>query len=135
VGSTTEEPVSPSETMRPASYATQELKSSDENIVKMKDEFEPINIEGQEKTGIWVHHPGSEVCQTWEPRKGQIQTRIPETRTYKEVNGYVTKLENTNQLVPSRDTGFSLPISCYGIPSKIIRSFLRSTCLGKSFQF
>lgn len=35
------------------------------------DKFEPINIEGQKETGIWVHHPGSEVTQTWEPRKGK----------------------------------------------------------------
>jgi hypothetical protein len=90
MGSTTEEEsVSPSETMRPTSYTKQELKPSDENIVKMMDEFEPINIEGQEKTGIWVHHPGSEVCQTWEPRKGRIQARIPETRAHKETNGYI----------------------------------------------
>ncbi|KAJ0971673.1 hypothetical protein J5N97_019632 [Dioscorea zingiberensis] len=44
---------------------------------KMADEFEPIDIEGQEKTGIWVHHPGSDVCQIWEPRKGRV--RHPET--------------------------------------------------------
>lgn len=37
----------------------------------LPDEFEPVNIEGQEKTGIWVHHPGSDVAQTWEPRKGR----------------------------------------------------------------
>lgn len=35
----------------------------------MPDDFEPINIEGQHQTGIWVHHPGSDVCQSWEPRK------------------------------------------------------------------
>ncbi|WCJ32358.1 Calcium-dependent lipid-binding (CaLB domain) family protein [Euphorbia peplus] len=33
------------------------------------DNFEPINIEGQEETGIWVHHPGNEISQTSEPRK------------------------------------------------------------------
>ncbi|XP_031257226.1 C2 domain-containing protein At1g53590-like isoform X2 [Pistacia vera] len=46
---------------------------------KMADNFEPINIEGQEECGIWVHHPGSEVAQTWEPRKGKsrrIDTQI-----------------------------------------------------------
>ncbi|XP_058208437.1 C2 domain-containing protein At1g53590 [Rhododendron vialii] len=35
------------------------------------DKFEPIDIEGQKETGIWVHHPGSEVSQIWEPRKGR----------------------------------------------------------------
>ncbi|GMI66112.1 hypothetical protein like AT1G53590 [Hibiscus trionum] len=34
------------------------------------DHLEPIDVEGQEETGIWVHHPESEVSQTWEPRKG-----------------------------------------------------------------
>ncbi|KAJ8542977.1 hypothetical protein K7X08_005500 [Anisodus acutangulus] len=38
---------------------------------KASDKFEPINIEGQWETGIWVHHPGSEVAQVWEPRKGK----------------------------------------------------------------
>lgn len=38
-------------------------------VTKVADEFEPINIEGQQQTGIWVLHPGSDVCQTWEPRK------------------------------------------------------------------
>lgn len=89
MGSTTEEESgSPSETIRSTSNTTEELKYSDENIGNMKDEFEPISIEGQEKTGIWVHHPGSEVCQTWEPRKGRIQTRIPETQIHKD-NGYI----------------------------------------------
>ncbi|KAJ4770201.1 Calcium-dependent lipid-binding (CaLB domain) family protein [Rhynchospora pubera] len=83
--STEEESGSPSETMRP--YIPEDLKSGDENSVKMKDEFEPINIKGQDTTGIWVHHPGSEVCQTWEPRKGRIQTRIPEAQICKELNG------------------------------------------------
>ncbi|KAI3938033.1 hypothetical protein MKW98_018589, partial [Papaver atlanticum] len=41
------------------------------NVSKRADEFEPINIEGQEETGIWVHHPGSDVSQTWKPRKGK----------------------------------------------------------------
>ncbi|XP_075092166.1 C2 domain-containing protein At1g53590 isoform X2 [Nicotiana tabacum] len=38
---------------------------------KAADKYEPINIEGQQETGIWVHHPGSEVAQVWEPRKGK----------------------------------------------------------------
>ncbi|KAK8579325.1 hypothetical protein V6N12_069651 [Hibiscus sabdariffa] len=45
----------------------------------LPDHFEPINIEGQQETGIWVHQPGSEVSQTWEPRKGKassIETEI-----------------------------------------------------------
>lgn len=42
-----------------------------EKTPKVIDIFEPIDIEGQEETGIWVHHPGSEVLQVWEPRKGK----------------------------------------------------------------
>ncbi|XP_027340314.1 C2 domain-containing protein At1g53590-like isoform X2 [Abrus precatorius] len=42
-----------------------------ENSEKLADNYEPIDIKGQKETGIWVHHPGSEVSQTWEPRKGK----------------------------------------------------------------
>lgn len=45
-------------------------KLSDKPL-KAADGFEPINIEGQSETGIWIHHPGSEVAQVWEPRKGK----------------------------------------------------------------
>ncbi|KAL1202401.1 C2 domain-containing protein [Cardamine amara subsp. amara] len=38
---------------------------------RVLDNMEPINIEGQEETGIWVHQPGTEVSQIWEPRKGK----------------------------------------------------------------
>ncbi|XP_052177984.1 C2 domain-containing protein At1g53590 isoform X2 [Diospyros lotus] len=38
---------------------------------KVADKFEPIDIQGQQETGIWVHQPGSEVSQIWEPRKGR----------------------------------------------------------------
>lgn len=38
---------------------------------RVMDNMEPINIEGQEETGIWVHQPGTEVSQIWEPRKGK----------------------------------------------------------------
>ncbi|KAL0362553.1 UNVERIFIED_CONTAM: C2 domain-containing protein [Sesamum calycinum] len=38
---------------------------------KVADKFEPIDIDGQPETGIWIHHPGSEVLQVWEPRKGR----------------------------------------------------------------
>ncbi|XP_065016458.1 C2 domain-containing protein At1g53590-like isoform X1 [Musa acuminata AAA Group] len=52
---------------------------------KMADEFEPINIKGQEKIGLWVHRPGSDVSQKWEPRKGRA--RYPDTRLHREDNG------------------------------------------------
>ncbi|XP_050218084.1 C2 domain-containing protein At1g53590-like isoform X2 [Mercurialis annua] len=47
---------------------------------RMRDNFEPINIEGQEQTGIWVHQPGSEVSQPWEPRKGKSMRLDSQTR-------------------------------------------------------
>lgn len=53
--------------------------SASERSSKVADKYEPINVEGQDRTGIWVHHPGSEVSQTWEPRKGkgrQLDTQI-----------------------------------------------------------
>lgn len=42
-----------------------------EKSPKVADKFEPIDIEGQQETGIWVHRPGTEVAQVWEPRKGK----------------------------------------------------------------
>ncbi|PSS15869.1 C2 domain-containing protein [Actinidia chinensis var. chinensis] len=45
---------------------------------KVADKFEPIDIEGQEETGIWVHQPGSEVSQKWETRKGR--SRLNDTQ-------------------------------------------------------
>ncbi|KAF8408907.1 hypothetical protein HHK36_004977 [Tetracentron sinense] len=56
-----------------------------EKALKMADEFEPINIEGQRQTGIWVHHPGSDISQTWEPRKGKSRNLDSEIR--RENNG------------------------------------------------
>ncbi|OIT34669.1 PREDICTED: C2 domain-containing protein At1g53590-like [Nicotiana attenuata] len=43
----------------------------DKQSSKVADKYEPINIEGQQETGMWVHHPGSEVPQVLEPRKGK----------------------------------------------------------------
>ncbi|THU52853.1 hypothetical protein C4D60_Mb10t08290 [Musa balbisiana] len=43
---------------------------STEEYSTMTDEFEPINIKGQEKTVAWIHRPGADVSQTWESRKG-----------------------------------------------------------------
>ncbi|KAI3803545.1 hypothetical protein L1987_31701 [Smallanthus sonchifolius] len=43
-------------------------KSKDEMAA---DHLEPIDVEGQRETGIWVHHPGADVAQVWEPRKGK----------------------------------------------------------------
>ncbi|KAG6633411.1 hypothetical protein CIPAW_12G046400 [Carya illinoinensis] len=52
---------------------------------RVPDNFEPIEIEGQTETGIWVHHPGSEVSQRWEPRKGK--SRRMDTKIHSEPNG------------------------------------------------
>ncbi|CAH9107538.1 unnamed protein product [Cuscuta europaea] len=38
------------------------------------DKYEPIDVEGKEETGIWVHHPGAEIAQVWEPRTGKGRT-------------------------------------------------------------
>ncbi|KAJ4726556.1 C2 domain-containing protein [Melia azedarach] len=45
--------------------------TSSEKSPRVADNFEPIKIEGQQEAGVWVHHPGSEVAHTWEPRKGK----------------------------------------------------------------
>ncbi|KAE9590562.1 hypothetical protein Lal_00023395 [Lupinus albus] len=55
-----------------------------EKSPKVADNYEPIDVEGQKETGIWVHHPGSEVSQTWEPRKGR--NRRLDTEIRKEPN-------------------------------------------------
>lgn len=49
-------------------------RSSDKSP-RVADKFEPIDIEGQSETGIWIHHPGSEVAKVWEPRKGKSRNR------------------------------------------------------------
>ncbi|CAH2053704.1 unnamed protein product [Thlaspi arvense] len=59
-----------------ASFASDANRCSFSSVVSDKsprvpDNMEPINIEGQEETGIWVHQPGTEVSQIWEPRKGK----------------------------------------------------------------
>jgi hypothetical protein len=46
--------------------STSSLKSP-----KMADKFEPIKIDGLKDTGLWIHQPGTEVSQVWEPRKGK----------------------------------------------------------------
>ena len=65
----------------PISYETTEngsLSSGMSKPPKVADKFEPIVIEGQEETGIWVHQPGSEVSQKWETRKGR--SRLNDTQ-------------------------------------------------------
>ncbi|MQM06166.1 hypothetical protein Taro_038984 [Colocasia esculenta] len=53
-----------------------------ETHMKTADEYEPIDIEGQERTGIWVHRPGSDISAKWEPRKGK--NRRPDTELQRE---------------------------------------------------
>ncbi|KAF5460101.1 hypothetical protein F2P56_019995 [Juglans regia] len=69
---------------------TTDLKGSFSSVSSLKsprvpDNFEPIDIDGQTETGIWVHHPGSEVSQRWEPRKGK--SRRIDTKIHGEPNG------------------------------------------------
>ncbi|XP_027063888.2 C2 domain-containing protein At1g53590 [Coffea arabica] len=53
-----------------------------EKSLKVADAYEPIDVEGQQGTGIWVHRPGSEVAQIWEARKGK--SRILDTHIHGE---------------------------------------------------
>ncbi|XP_019059103.1 PREDICTED: C2 domain-containing protein At1g53590 isoform X3 [Tarenaya hassleriana] len=66
---------------------------------RVPDNMEPINIEGQEETGIWIHQPGSEVSQIWEPRKGKDR-----------------RLDNQIKRVPN-DTGGSTHSTKSGSPN------------------
>ena len=37
-----------------------------------RDVYEPVDIEGQEKTGVWIHQPGAGCpSRRWEPRRGK----------------------------------------------------------------
>lgn len=75
---------------------------SSEKSPRVSDDFEPIDIEGQKETGIWVHHPGSEVSHTWEPRKGK--SRRGDTEIRSEPNG---SMKNSNKEAfgsPNNDT-------------------------------
>ncbi|KAM7260703.1 hypothetical protein ACFE04_011376 [Oxalis oulophora] len=51
--------------------STRKPSLSPERSIKVSEKFEPINIEGQHATGIWVHRPGSEASPIWESRKGK----------------------------------------------------------------
>ncbi|KAK4285779.1 hypothetical protein QN277_002429 [Acacia crassicarpa] len=57
---------------------------SSDKSQKVADNYEPIDVEGQKETGIWVHQPGSEVSQTWKPRKGR--SRRLDTEIHREPN-------------------------------------------------
>ncbi|CAL5187240.1 unnamed protein product [Lathyrus oleraceus] len=76
------------ETTKKSSFSS---VSSDKSP-KVADDYEPIEIEGQKKTGVWVHHPGSEVSQTWEPRKGK--NRRLDTEIHGELNDISSNLNN-----------------------------------------
>ncbi|KAL5997542.1 hypothetical protein ACLOJK_008472 [Asimina triloba] len=71
-------------------------------------EFEPINVEGLEHTGIWVQHPGTQGSQTWEPRKRR-SSRRPEIRIHREdINPKdVDSKENLAAAIGSNDSGDS----------------------------
>lgn len=62
------------------SSKTNNESESSEEFRKMSDEYEPVDLEGLEKAGVWVHRPGSDVTTTWEPRKGRARhqdSKIP----------------------------------------------------------
>ncbi|KAM5586495.1 hypothetical protein ABKV19_005421 [Rosa sericea] len=71
--------------------------ASSEKFDKVADNFEPIDVDGQRETGIWVHHPGSEVSQTWESRKGK--SRLLENEIQNDTGGHssVTSVSPTNE--------------------------------------
>ncbi|XP_024159951.1 C2 domain-containing protein At1g53590 isoform X1 [Rosa chinensis] len=71
--------------------------ASSEKFDKVADNFEPIDVDGQRETGIWVHHPGSEVSQTWESRKGK--SRLLDNEIQNDTGGHssVTSVSPTNE--------------------------------------
>lgn len=69
----------------------------DRGYAKTTDDFEAIDVQGQEKTVVWVHHPGAGICQQWEPRKGRV--RQPETQVLRH------EIANSKSLTPSSSSG------------------------------
>jgi hypothetical protein len=65
---TTESPENSSEVTNPADANSSRTKNE-----KKPDEFEPIEVEGQDETKIWVHRPGLSVSPTFETRKGRVR--------------------------------------------------------------
>ncbi|KAG8657829.1 C2 domain-containing protein At1g53590 isoform X2 [Manihot esculenta] len=59
-----------SETASRASFSS---STTSDRSPRVLDNFDPVNIEGQQETGIWVHQSGNEVREIWEPRKGKIK--------------------------------------------------------------
>ncbi|KAK7335043.1 hypothetical protein VNO80_26813 [Phaseolus coccineus] len=76
-----------------------------EKSQKLADNYEPIDIEGQKETGIWVHHPGSEVFQRWEPRKGK--SRRMDTEIHGEPNDLVGSGSSTGSGSLNNDSSSS----------------------------
>ncbi|KAJ7981942.1 C2 domain containing protein [Quillaja saponaria] len=77
---------------------------------RVPDNFEPINIEGQKETGIWVHQPGSEISQTWEPRKGKSRRIDTEIRgepndSFGSQNSTVSGSLNNDDSITDANTG------------------------------
>ncbi|XP_051126236.1 C2 domain-containing protein At1g53590-like isoform X2 [Andrographis paniculata] len=68
---------SEAESKKESDYLSQKASSPrmPEQSPEVEDKFEPVNIEGQEDTGIWIQHPGSDVGQVWEPREGKSRSR------------------------------------------------------------
>ena len=88
----------PSETATKGSFSSVSSKKSQ----RVADNFEPIDIEGQKDTGIWIHHPGSEISQIWEPRKGK--TRRIDTEIHGEPNGSMSILNEAASGSSKNDT-------------------------------
>jgi len=74
---------------------------SSEKSPRVADKFEPIDIEGQKDTGIWVHHPGSEISQIWEPRKGK--SRRTDTEIHGEPNDSISSSNAAASGSPKND--------------------------------
>lgn len=76
-----------------------------EKSQKLADNYEPIDIEGQKQTGVWVHHPGSEVSPMWEPRKGK--SRRLDTEIHREPNDLVGSGRSTESGSLNNDSSSS----------------------------
>ncbi|KAL6975558.1 acetolactate synthase [Sarracenia purpurea var. burkii] len=93
-----------------------------EKSPKVADKFEPIDIEGQQETGIWVHHPGSGVSQIWKPRKGR--SRICDEKVHGESSAKSTASGSYNN--ESSSTDESHECSNKGKrPNKVLRGFYK----------
>lgn len=79
------------------SQMAEEVSELSKNSHEFADTFEAIDFEGQKEIGMWVHHPGSDVSQTKELRKGKSR-RLSDTEIQREDESVVSTPEESSRV-------------------------------------